>query len=604
MSMTAPAAVEVPEVAADQQGELRGNLLSGASSSQHTHIQHVQSGLDDRREERRRQGFIKFREEYGVPDVGGIGWRSKTGHLLKNQTYYSSVPGQNDWNNPTLAGPYTWKHYHGPKLRTDAPMMERLDRLDKEQLDWEAKKMFVNTVRVQTLDRFYNQKVTNQEYECADAWAPHRRARKEVHNAHDRFQAELDSMPLKELKKVLTDTVLHHDRDAIRAISGRIQKEETYKMAWKEMEKERRLDIREDFEHRMAYNEMLTIIAGQPPRMRDPNHAVPNDCTARIEELAKPKEPPPPDDITSLSDYRGLIHVDHQAALEGLFPGKGTELSRDFRDNATGSAKGGWPPPPAADTPEPARRPTKTRNPTLMKGSVPVSRAKLDSVMSRTNDDALAQTAQLQFERTTAPQCPDQSRQMVKEHISHGSAMNTMSINSGGSGGGDVSMHSTKSVRSSVGSQKEGHQPPPLRAYFYPSLVKTSASAEESSGTRKPPPRIPSSSRKAPKNSATSSDNATAPSSARQKRPDSEESHHSHVAAEARSLAIRDPDAKPTLNSVCEELDNFDKVKRPVALLGNFFRSPRNTRSSSSGGDRSAKEPAASGSPLPAGSAN
>ena len=102
-------------------------------------------GFPDRREERNRCGLIRFKLENGVPDVGGLGWRSRAGHLLKNQTFFASRPGENQWNNPTHAGPRTWRSYHGPKLRTDADLMERMDRVEGSHAVWEAKKAFVNT---------------------------------------------------------------------------------------------------------------------------------------------------------------------------------------------------------------------------------------------------------------------------------------------------------------------------------------------------------------------------------------------------------------------------------------------------------------------------
>eukprot|EP00439_Symbiodinium_sp_Y106_P002994 s6598_g1.t1 len=229
----------------------------------------------DRREERNRRGMIKFRLENGVPDVGGLGWRSRAGHLLKNQTFYASRPGENQWNNPTHAGPRTWRSYHGPKLRTDADLMERMDRIEAQHAQWEAKKAFVNTVRVQTLDRFYGRKIENEQKEMASQWAPHRRARGEYHKYHETMTSNLDSMPMKELKKVLTPTVLHGDREAIRSITKRIQTEETWKVAWKHMELARRAETQADFEHRMTYNAMLMELAGQAPRLRaQPRHDI------------------------------------------------------------------------------------------------------------------------------------------------------------------------------------------------------------------------------------------------------------------------------------------------------------------------------------------
>jgi hypothetical protein len=68
--------------------------------------------------------------------------------LLKNQVYYSKRQDQNWWDVPSRAGTKTWKEWHGPRQRTDAPMMERLDNFQQQQELWEAKKKFVNTKRV------------------------------------------------------------------------------------------------------------------------------------------------------------------------------------------------------------------------------------------------------------------------------------------------------------------------------------------------------------------------------------------------------------------------------------------------------------------------
>lgn len=52
-----------------------------------------------------RDGFGPSRQ---VPDVGGVGWRTKAGHLIKNQSFYPQV-STNKWDNPTFAGVNTWK---------------------------------------------------------------------------------------------------------------------------------------------------------------------------------------------------------------------------------------------------------------------------------------------------------------------------------------------------------------------------------------------------------------------------------------------------------------------------------------------------------------
>ena len=334
----------------------------------------------DRREERKRRGMIKYRLENGVPDVGGLGWRSRAGHLLKNQTFYASRPGENQWNNPTHAGPRTWRNYHGPKLRTDADLMERMDRIEAQHGQWEAKKGFVNTVRVQTLDRFYSRKIENEQKEMASQWAPHRRARGEYHKYHETMSSNLDSMPMKELKKVLTPTVLHGDREAIRAITKRIQTEETWKVAWKHMELARRAETQADFEHRMTYNAMLMELAGQAPRPHHPCRAA-SGCSPRVGALAQPTQPKLITDITKRSDYRGLVHVDHYTALEARFPGSGHNLAMTFSSEATEKTKPAFPAPEPPATPVPQKMASTSTS--IRKGSVPVSHKRLQGVGRR-----------------------------------------------------------------------------------------------------------------------------------------------------------------------------------------------------------------------------
>ena len=374
----------------------------------------------DRREERNRRGMIKFRLENGVPDVGGLGWRSRAGHLLKNQTFYASRPGENQWNNPTHAGPRTWRSYHGPKLRTDADLMERMDRIEAQHAQWEAKKAFVNTVRVQTLDRFYGRKIENEQKEMASQWAPHRRARGEYHKYHETMTSNLDSMPMKELKKVLTPTVLHGDREAIRSITKRIQTEETWKVAWKHMELARRAETQADFEHRMTYNAMLMELAGQAPRPHNPPKRPSSPCSPTLAGLAQPQQPKLITNITKRSDYRGLVHVDHAAALESRFPGCGHNLATTFSSDVSVKSKPAFPAPEPPATPVPQKMAVTTGN--IRKGSVPVSHKRLHSVgrrqdshgppmlcscgphvLSLKDPSLLAEHSQHQFLPTSAP---------------------------------------------------------------------------------------------------------------------------------------------------------------------------------------------------------
>jgi hypothetical protein len=432
--------------------------------------------FEDRRAERQKYGMIKYSVEHGVPDVGGLGWRSKQGHVLKNQSYYSAFPNTNIWNNPAHAGPRTWKSFHGPRLRSDAALMETMDRLDEEQMKFQVKKMYVNTIRVQTLDRFYSQKVANEQKEIHHTWAPNRRAKKEYHDAHDRFEVELDSMPLKELKKVLTPCVLHGDREAVRNITQRIQREETWKETWRAMETQRRKDTMDDLEERMTYNHMLTDLAGQPTRRRDPNRKLPNNCTERLEELSRPKAEAHPTDVTTLSDYRGLVHIDYQTALEARFPGKGHEMSSTFREKAAASAAPGWPPPKRPETPHMSQG-KKKRNAsapggaTLTRGSVPASANTLNQALLRTTDEELMQRATEPFVSNEAPPVPDQrSRSAAVDKIVN--SVEAMSDH-------PITQSQQNSVSNPGSERNYKSHPPPVRSMVYPVLVETSPLTDE-----------------------------------------------------------------------------------------------------------------------------
>ena len=59
-------------------------------------------------QERSHLGLVRFRKQHMVPDVGGLGWRTKTGHLLKNQSYFPQTK-VNIWDVPACAGVNTWQ---------------------------------------------------------------------------------------------------------------------------------------------------------------------------------------------------------------------------------------------------------------------------------------------------------------------------------------------------------------------------------------------------------------------------------------------------------------------------------------------------------------
>lgn len=316
-----------------------------------THLVH------DQRTERRRTGLVPWSTERHVPDVGGVGWRTKAGHMLKNQAFYPQRPKTNLWDNPTFAGVNTWKEYHGPRLRADAAMMERLDLYDEDRDEWEARKTFVNTKRAETLDRFHSRKLERSQLSTSSSWAPPRRPRREICSKHETFDGALDEKPPRGLRKVFTESVLSKDRDAIRQIAGRIQNEETWKQVFKQMEQERRADLRADLQQRQAHTDRLMLLSGQPVKQHLPPgqaHRSLMNSSVRTDALAKPRLASIPKNICQHTDFRGLVHAEDGVALEALLPGAGLELSTEFKARASASTQPGWPPPPAAETP---RRP-------------------------------------------------------------------------------------------------------------------------------------------------------------------------------------------------------------------------------------------------------
>eukprot|EP00930_Biecheleria_cincta_P043339 TRINITY_DN29778_c0_g1_i1.p1 TRINITY_DN29778_c0_g1~~TRINITY_DN29778_c0_g1_i1.p1 ORF type:complete len:592 (+),score=96.28 TRINITY_DN29778_c0_g1_i1:28-1803(+) len=426
---------------------------------------------EESREERSHSGLVKFKKEHHVPDVGGLGWRTKTGHLLKNQSYYTQKSKENLWDNPTHAGINTWKDWHGPKIRTDADMMERLDRFDEDEAIWEAKKTFVNTTRVQTLDRFANRKIHRQMQETQPSWAPHLRARREVNSAFETFDSCMGEKPEKELKKVYTDSVLQRDRDAIRRIAKRMQNEETWKMVFKQMEQERRQDIRADFQMRQAHTDRLMAMSGQPI-LQDRSHpALPNNCSTRSEELSQPRQVQLPKDVTKLTDFRGLIHADNEHALEALFPGFGHELSVGFREGATKSIEPGFPPPPEAETPrrphqQKSREAEIKRGAVVMKGSIPVSSQRLEKIATRRNEDLLVKHSKAQFLQTRAPPPPSQRKSLLHEDFSPNTTLQDPLRVTGDFSRTEQSLHPASPSR-----KAQESLPPPLRSMVYPVVV-------------------------------------------------------------------------------------------------------------------------------------
>merc|ERR1719282_473498 len=139
----------------------------------------------------------------------------------------------------------------------------------------------------------------------------------------------------------MTPFVLEKDQEAGHMIAQKIQNEETFKMAWKHWEEERREHIRLDFRHRQHYNDVLMHAAGQPVRSRQTQVSL-NNCSTRTEQLSAHKEAAQHGDVTKHSDFRGLFHADNEHALEALLPGSGHEQSIEWREQTSANAKGSW----------------------------------------------------------------------------------------------------------------------------------------------------------------------------------------------------------------------------------------------------------------------
>ena len=71
--------------------------------------------------------------------------------MVKNQAFYRLGTGQaqNVWDDPIHSGTRTWKYYHGPRIRTDARLMEKLDQQDDDQERLLLEKHNVNARRVE-----------------------------------------------------------------------------------------------------------------------------------------------------------------------------------------------------------------------------------------------------------------------------------------------------------------------------------------------------------------------------------------------------------------------------------------------------------------------
>lgn len=436
-----------------------------------------------RREERKKAGLVKFATDKRAPEGGAMSWRTRAGHQLKDQTYYTQLSKVNKWDLPRHAGTNTWKEWHGPRLKSDAETIERLDRHEEMSDYQDARKTYVNTTRLQTMDRFYNKKLERTQLEAAASWAPHLRARSEVHDSFSNFDEQFNELPQKRLKQVFTEKVLSNDRQAVRWIAQRIQQEDTFKDAWKDMEGYRREGCRNDLRNRQAQVDTLMHLSGQPVPEREVLTV--SNASYRTRELCaarKERRSAEHGDVTKISDFRGLIHPDCEHALEALYPGFGQTLSKEFRARATESAVPGWPPPEKATTPRlestggPSPETTLQRQAAVAAASPPVSKPKMQKIGRRTNEDLLRKHSKAQFQATSPPPPPDQRRTLLEENWT---PVRTMREKGHVNGRFERTDHLPST--GAMPSQRTAEPlPPPNRPYVYPMLAPTAPMARTS----------------------------------------------------------------------------------------------------------------------------
>lgn len=397
--------------------------------------------------------------------------------------------------------------------------------------------------------------------------------------------------PQKELKKVFTKSVLKRDQEAVRQICSRIQNEETWKQVWKEMEAERRADIRADLQMRQAHNDRLMKASGQPVRMDESGHYIPNSSSQRTHELAQPRDLPLPKDITRHTDFRGLIHPDEEHALEALMPGHGHNMTIDFRERATRSCEPGWPPPhPKATVPLRSRKSTLEDElipgAQVAKFAIPASHPRLDGLGSRTHDHVLKEASKIQFQRTKAPPAPDQNNFILTEDWSPATSLQDPGRVTGGFTRRSPSHRpsvSKPSKSTTPVAQALGHVPPPTRPYVYPVLTPAEGRAK---------PQSIMSSTKAFSPSASMRRNQTEPALSFSGAGDSNAAFASIAAMTSagsplhgtayfketvrqEKLAARA--AVSQVGKVCAELDAFEATKKTKPNISNFFNTPRRT---------------------------
>lgn len=293
----------------------------------------------DSRIERQKKGSVKFKLEKTGPNFGVVGWRAKD-NMLKNQQYYRVFGRYNLWNEPVHTGRDNWKYFHGPRLRTDAGLMEQRDKADKREIDRVQLKNFVNESRQETLARFYQRKFSNMHFEHARSWSlPHLpRRNDDCHGDTNEglHQKDLNALVKPALNKILTPCCLHRDEEAIKFITEKHERDAHNERMQKEWEMIRQHGIRADFAERQEYLANLQAQSGQHGRLLDVSPDRSTDplkfCSKRVLTLSQPKVLKEPEDVTVKCEYRDLVFADLPYALETLTTGQCKIRSTQVRD--------------------------------------------------------------------------------------------------------------------------------------------------------------------------------------------------------------------------------------------------------------------------------
>eukprot|EP00388_Colpodella_angusta_P007951 GDKJ01022057.1.p1 GENE.GDKJ01022057.1~~GDKJ01022057.1.p1 ORF type:complete len:668 (-),score=117.20 GDKJ01022057.1:84-2087(-) len=184
---------------------------------------------------------------------------------------------------------------------------------------WELEKAFVNSCRLECLERIKRRK-QEREIKCtAGVWVPQPRAKKEFRTNLNDWD-DLDTMPATALAGMLTPLVIQRDKEAVIRIFERLNNEEKVKLMMKQYESDRRQALLNSYSKRKQFTNMLEMLSGQEGRPPPAPPITPN-VSKRLEELAKPKEDFAFGSLRAhaqRSDFRGLFLPDHPAAVDTL----------------------------------------------------------------------------------------------------------------------------------------------------------------------------------------------------------------------------------------------------------------------------------------------